>query len=363
MSRIYISAPGSIQVPDDRPRAPIIDSHVHLYPASEQTSLAWYIPGSPLSGQYSVEQYHQDTSSNDPAPEGLIFIEADRRNDHSKNWARPLDEVLWARRIVTGQPKPNEGHNLGDADLCLAIIPWAPMDQGPEELERYLNLVQNLAGPAWPKVKGFRFLLQDKNNGTGLTDKFIGSLKLLGKKKFVFEVGIDAHQRDLKQMEEALEMIKRAHDVEEGKEDEKVVFILDHMCKPDLSASDEWRYNFVRILCNLSDCGGSNIYMKLSGGFSELPVDERTLPDEKVYGILSRWLPMYSAFGPARVMFGSDWPVCNLGTGRGAWRKWYNMIRMMCYHSKLSLEEETMIFSGTARKAYKLDDETPVVVV
>lgn len=234
--------------------APIIDSHIHLYPGSEASSLAWYDPESSLAGQRSVEEFRAAAGS-PPNLAGFIMVEADRKNDNSKDWTAPLQEIAWMSRIATGQPRPDEGHSAEDAGLCLALVPWAPMSRGPQELEKYLAEAEKAAGPAWAKVKGFRYLLQDKPSGTALSDAFIASLKLLGRKGYVFEVGVDQHRRGRSQLEEAVEMIDRAHEGVE--EEEKVVFVLsefsrlplqesgrtdprlDHLCKPDLTVLNQ----------------------------------------------------------------------------------------------------------------------------
>jgi len=202
---------------------PLIDSHIHLWPESELETLAWYTTDSPLGGRRSVEEFRSTTGS-DINLKGFVFIEADRKNDESKDWNAPLQEVDWVRRIAAGQPKEGEGHSADDAKLCLAIIPWAPVVLGVDQLEKYITAVENAAGPAWNKVKGFRYLLQDKPNGTALGDDFIAGLKLLGRKGLVFDVGVDQHRRGRLQLEELVEMIDRAHDGVE--EDEKVVLIL-----------------------------------------------------------------------------------------------------------------------------------------
>lgn len=202
---------------------PIIDSHIHVYPESEVSSLAWYTPETPLAGQRSVDEYRAATGSA-PHLAGFVVIETDRKNDDSKDWTAPLQEIAWIRRVAMGQPKPGEGHSAEDAKLCLGAIPWAPLSLGPEQLEKYLAAAEQEAGPAWPKVKGFRYLLQDKPNGVALSDAFIGSLKVLGRKGFVFDLGVDQHRRGRIQLEETVEMIDRAHDGE--KEEDKVVFIL-----------------------------------------------------------------------------------------------------------------------------------------
>jgi L-rhamnono-1,4-lactonase len=209
--------------------APMIDSHIHLYPESEIPTLAWCNPDHPLAAQRSIEEYNAATG----VPEslaGFIFIETDRKNDldagakDGSGWKYPLMEVSWVKRIALGQPKQGEGHTKEDAKACLAIVPWAPIPSGVEIMKRYLDLVEEAAGESWEKVKGFRFLLQDKPNGTMLEDDFIESLKLLGRRGFIFDLGVDHHRRGKKQLDETVEMIGRAH--EGVPEEDKVTFII-----------------------------------------------------------------------------------------------------------------------------------------
>ena len=243
------------------PPIPIIDSHIHLYPEAALSTLAWHTPDHPLTGRHSLEEFHAainttskttttttttktegSGSGSSPAPaaatttttppppppllKGFIFIETDRNNSSAKDWTAPLQEIAWLRRIVTGQPRPDEGHTASDAALCLAVVPWAPVALGPSQLEKYLASAEEAAGPeTWAKVKGFRYLLQDKPNGTALETDFIEGLKLLGRKGYVFDLGVDQHRRGRVQLEEAVDMIDRAHEGVEREED-KVVFIL-----------------------------------------------------------------------------------------------------------------------------------------
>lgn len=217
---------------------PIIDSHIHLYPASELSTLAWCTPESPLAGQRSVAEYRAATDGS-PAQgrlKGFVFLETDRKTDEASpdpasGWKYPLMEVDWLRRIATGEPREGEGHAAADAALCLGIVPWAPMPAGEEALQRYIAAVRETAGPrAWDKVKGFRYLLQDKPNGTMLKDPFIESLKLLGREGFVFDTGVDQHRRGRIQLEECVEMIDRAH--EDVAEEHKVKFIISELPRP-----------------------------------------------------------------------------------------------------------------------------------
>lgn len=201
---------------------PILDSHIHLYPESELTTLSWYTPSNPLGKQHSVSDYRAATSS---LPSGFIFVETDRVNESSSSWTAPLAEIAWLKRIITDSPRTGEGHGPGDGTLVKAIVPWAPVDLGPEKVEEYLAKAESEAGEeTWKRVKGFRYLLQDKKDGTALGDAFIEGLKVLGRRGFVFDVGVDQHRRGRTQLEEAVEMVDRAH--EGVPEEEKVVFVL-----------------------------------------------------------------------------------------------------------------------------------------
>ncbi|KAI1104731.1 amidohydrolase [Jackrogersella minutella] len=339
---------------------PIIDSHIHLFPESELETLAWWTPEGPLQGQFSLEQYR--TATEGSTPTGFIFLETDRKNDleagekDGSGWRYPLMEVSWIKRIITGQPKPGEGHTEEDASLCTAYVPWAPLPSGAAAMEKYIDLVKQEAGESWPKVKGFRYLLQDKPNGTMLQDKFIESLRLLGRKGFVFDLGVDQHNRGRAQLEEVVEMIDRAH--EGVPEDQRVTFIINHMCKPDLSIYNvqtspsfiAWR----TAIFTLSKC--SRTYMKLSGGFAEMPESLRQRLPEDIFDAISPWLSVVlAAFGASRIMFASDWPVCTVGVGPDAWRKWKKIVDRLCWMASFEDEEKRMIWSGTALKAYNVE--------
>jgi L-rhamnono-1,4-lactonase len=57
-----------------------------------------------------------------------------------------------------------------------------------------------------------------------LKDGFVEGLRWLGRKGWAFDVGIDHHRGGDWQLEETLEMVKRAHD--SIPEAEKVTFVL-----------------------------------------------------------------------------------------------------------------------------------------
>ena len=123
----------------------------------------------------------------------------------------------------------------------------------------------------------------------------------------------------------------------------------DHMAKPDMctgaeaeaeaAVAEEWRKGLAALAAH------PNVAIKLSGAFSEIDHTalrrgangtgegddgDEALEEKIVRQVLPWAASVVELFGPERVMWGSDWPVCNLGYGKlvgqdsqdGAWRAW-----------------------------------------
>ncbi len=202
----------------------LVDSHIHLYPSSEIGTLAWCKDGHPLNGQYSVDEY---LSALEHAPKfrGFVFIETDRKShlNSDEGWEQPLRELDWISRVAAGIPRLGEGHNPEHAQHCLAIVLWAPIPLGSEALCRYAEKVKTRAGSYKDLVKGFRYLVQDKPKGTMTQPNFIDSLRWLGKHGYTFDLGVDQRSSGDWQLDEAVEMIRKAH---EGVLEEKKVTVI-----------------------------------------------------------------------------------------------------------------------------------------
>lgn len=210
----------------------IVDSHIHLYPRAEVSSLAWCNEQHPLYGQYSIDEYlraTQDLSDvvrSNHKLQGFIFIETDRKSslETESGWEEPLRELDWIKRIADGTPRPGEGHSPQHARLCFGIVPWAPLPSGSEAMSKYVQKATDQLGSAWQLVKGFRYLVQDKPAGTMLTDRFIDSLKWMGQNGYAFDLGVDARSGGFWQLKEAVEMIGKAHDG--VPETERVIIVI-----------------------------------------------------------------------------------------------------------------------------------------
>ena len=87
-----------------------------------------------------------------------------------------------------------------------------------------------------------------------------------------------------------------------------------------------------------------NVYCKLSGMVTEADWQKWTEADLKPYIDT-----VLAAFGPKRLMFGSDWPVMLVASN---YSQWVGIVKKSI--SKLSAGEQQRILHGNAVEAYRL---------
>ena len=117
-------------------------------------------------------------------------------------------------------------------------------------------------------------------------------------------------------------------------------FILDHIAKPTISKaiSEIWVHNIKQLSTH------KNVYCKLSGLVTETINFKFKEDDFKPYIDV-----IFKAFGPDRIMFGSDWPVCLLATNYDKVLKIVND-----YLENQSIEVKNNILGKNAIKIYNL---------
>jgi L-rhamnono-1,4-lactonase len=101
----------------------------------------------------------------------------------------------------------------------------------------------------------------------------------------------------------------------------------------------------------------SNTYIKLSGAFSELP--NRPTISTDVASQIKPWVErVVRHFGPRRMMFGSDWPVCNVNgpTDESPWQTWTRAVEKLL-GGLVEPDEQHHVWRTTATEAYKLQLE------
>ncbi len=213
--------------------------------------------------------------------------------------------------------------SLAEASSFLrAVVGWAPIASSsfPAELER-------LRGNK--KLKGLRHVIQDEADANFINrpdfNRGIAALKGTG---LVYDILIFERQ-----LPAALEFVDRHPNQ---------VFVLDHMAKPRIreGVTEPWRNNLSELARR------ENVYCKLSGLVTEADWATWTENSLRVYVEVA-----LAAFGPRRMMAGSDWPVCLVATAYG---KWFTTVEH--FVAKLSAVERERIFGGTAIEAYGLHD-------
>lgn len=116
--------------------------------------------------------------------------------------------------------------------------------------------------------------------------------------------------------------------------------VIDHGAKPRIAASeiDDWAQEMRGIARD------SRAFCKLSGLATE------AAPGWGVETLAPYVAVLLEAFGPSRLMFGSDWPVLN---ENGDYLGWVAAAEALT--AELSAEEEAQIFGGVAASFYGLE--------
>jgi L-fuconolactonase len=117
-------------------------------------------------------------------------------------------------------------------------------------------------------------------------------------------------------------------------------FVLDHLGKPPLAGQDirGWA-DHLHALARLP-----NVTAKVSGLATE--ANWSTWRPADLAPVVSHAL---DAFGPGRLMFGSDWPVCLLAT---SYAHWIQVLRGLL--AGCAEQEQEQIWRQTARRVYQL---------
>ena len=112
--------------------------------------------------------------------------------------------------------------------------------------------------------------------------------------------------------------------------------VLDHGAKPPIASGDleHWKQGITEL------ARSTPMVCKLSGLVTEAGSADASSLQASVEHLLG-------SFGPARMMWGSDWPVCELVCSYGDWCTASDQLL-----SKLEAHEREQIYSGTARAIY-----------
>jgi L-fuconolactonase len=234
----------------------------------------------------------------DAGIDGVIVVQA----------RQSLEETRWLLELAR------------ESDFICGVVGWAPLQAA--DAARQLE--------AWtdePKLKGIRHIVQDEPDANFiLRDDFNRGIAALAEIGLAYDILI--YERHLPQ---AVAFVNRHP---------QQVFVVDHLAKPRAKENElePWRANIRRLAQR------PNVYCKLSGLVTE--ADWQNWTDSQLEPYIETAL---EAFGPRRLMFGSDWPVCLLAA---SYRRWYDLVAAFC--ARLTPSEQARIFGETAAEAYRL---------
>ncbi len=176
-------------------------------------------------------------------------------------------------------------------------------------------------------LKGVRHVLHDEpDDDYMLRPDFLHGIGVLGSFGLTYDILI--FPRHLPQ---TLELVRHFPDQP---------FVIDHIAKPAIRDGEIVRWKDA--LRPIAGC--SNVSCKLSGMVTEARPGAWSAAD-----FLPYIETVVELFGPERVMFGSDWPVCTLEAD-------YETVLEIVQQavSPMSTAEQEMIFAETAREFYGL---------
>lgn len=220
-----------------------------------------------------------------------------------------LDESRWLLAIADADP------------FVRGVVGWVDLrsETVSEDLARL---------SAHPRFVGVRHVVQDEPDDRFLLgESFVRGVGLLHQFGLVYDLLIYPRQ-----LPAAVELASRLP---------AQPFVLDHVAKPAIRSGllDGWRDDILRLARN------TNVSCKVSGMVTEAAWQGWERKDFLPYLEV-----VLDAFGPERLMFGSDWPVCLLAA---EYADVAGIVRD--FTDALTADEREAIWGGTARRWYGLD--------
>lgn len=173
--------------------------------------------------------------------------------------------------------------NLAEKNSFIkGVVGW--IDLTDEKIEQKLAYYKTKS-----LFKGIRNIVQAENDDYLLRADIQKGISKLSKYKLTYDLLIFPRQ-----LSAAIKLVKKFP---------SQIFILDHIAKPDISnsMSENWKKN-ITILSKFK-----NVSCKLSGMVTE--TKDFSFNDNDFFPFIDH---IFKSFGPERVLFGSDWPVCLL---------------------------------------------------
>jgi len=221
-----------------------------------------------------------------------------------------LEETNWLLKLA------NEHQHI------LGVVGWVDLCSADAETQ-----ISRFA--AHPKACGLRHVLHDEPDPHFMLRKdFMRGVNLLPKYNLAYDILIfHSHLENTLQFVDSLS--------------QKQTFVVDHIAKPLISQGviSPWKEHITELAQR------ANVYCKLSGMITEADWKSWTTDQLKPYLDV-----VFEAFGPDRLMIGSDWPVCLVA---GSYKQTMQVV--MDYIAQLNEVEQNKITGGNAKVVYNLN--------
>ncbi|HAY82539.1 MAG TPA: amidohydrolase [Planctomycetaceae bacterium] len=303
---------GMSHAADDSQQIPIIDTHQHLWDL-DKFKCPWH------EGAPEVLKKSYVTSDYLAATQGLNVVKA----------------VYMEVNVLEKQQNQEADHvvSLCKSDQHPTV---AAVISGRPNSRKFKKYMRRFAKS--PYIRGIREVLHDpdKPQGLCLQPQFVKSMQLLGDMNMSFDLCMRPMELD-----DGWKLAKQCPDTR---------FIVDHCGNADPKAFlkqdsdkepwhtvDAWKRSVDRL------AGLDNVTMKISGIIARAPEGWSA---EHLAPIIDFCLLQ---FGPDRVVFGGDWPVCLLG---GPYAQWVGALKEVI--ASRPLADQRKLLSGNAERLYRL---------
>jgi predicted TIM-barrel fold metal-dependent hydrolase len=280
---------------------PIIDTHQHLWDLRE-FRLPWIKPGAPLARNFLLTDYREATAGLNVVK--TIYMEVD---------VDPTQHVAEADMVI-------RTCRASDSQMVGGVIGGRPASA---EFADYLARFKGVSA-----IKGVRQVLHGPDTPAGycLQNDFLKGVRLLGQHGLTFDICIRPAE-----LGDAAKLIDACPET---------AFILDHCGNANVQEKDRarWRDGLAKV------AERKNVVCKVSGIVASAKPGAWTADDLKP--IVEHVL---DSFGPHRVMFGGDWPVCTLAA---TFAEWTNALKAIV--AARSAENQRQLFHDNALRVYRL---------
>ena len=176
------------------------------------------------------------------------------------------------------------------------------------------------------KLKGFRHVVQGEADDFMLRDDFRRGIEALKAHNYTYDILVFHRQ-----LPAAIDLANRFPNQ---------AFVLDHIAKPDIKSGEilSWKSNIIEL------AKAENVLCKISGMVTEANWKTWTPDDLKPYLDV-----VFEKFSPDRLLFGSDWPVCELAA---SYETVFSALNEVL--GPVTESEHKEIFGESAKRFYRL---------